>query len=144
MEAGALLAASLEAGDVVLLIGELGAGKTTFVKGIAAGLGAVEEVTSPTFTLCQAYHGRLALLHADFWRLERLQEVIDLALDEGLEEGAVVVAEWGEGGMDLYGDEALIVAMEVLEEGDGSGEPARRITISSVSSRFSGRLEEAP
>ncbi len=111
-EVGRRLAGALEPGDVVLLIGSLGAGKTTFVQGLADGLGASEDVTSPTFTLCQLYRGRLTVMHADLWRLERLGEVIDLALDEGLEEGGVLVAEWGEGAAELFGDEALVVTIE--------------------------------
>jgi tRNA threonylcarbamoyladenosine biosynthesis protein TsaE len=123
---GTALAGLLEPGDVVLLLGGLGAGKTTFVRGIAGGLGIGDEVTSPTFTLCQIYAGRLSLMHADLWRLERLQEVLDLALDEGLEDGGVLVAEWGEGAADVYGDEALFVTIEEtgLGDGDGDGEGA--------------------
>ena len=68
----------LEAGDVVVLTGELGAGKTTFVRGLAAGLDAEGPVVSPTFTLVREYRGRLPILHVDLYRLDRAQEVIDL------------------------------------------------------------------
>jgi tRNA threonylcarbamoyladenosine biosynthesis protein TsaE len=94
----ARLAPFLGAGDLILLGGDLGAGKTTFTQGLAQGLGVAEPVTSPTFTLVRSYRTtqRFELLHADVYRLERLQEVIDLGLAEMLEEGAVGVVEWGE------------------------------------------------
>ena len=92
-DAGSALAASLGPGAVVLLEGELGAGKTAFVRGLAVGLGAPdEEVSSPTFTLVQEYRGRLRLLHADLYRISG-GEADDLGLDElGLD--AVVAIEW--------------------------------------------------
>lgn len=98
MALGAKLAGLLRAGDTVLLGGDLGAGKTTLTKGLALALGVEEEVTSPTFVLVHTYPTGAGwdLLHADVWRLEQLQEVIDLAFPELLEEGSVAVIEWGE------------------------------------------------
>jgi tRNA threonylcarbamoyladenosine biosynthesis protein TsaE len=92
------LAPLLVAGDLILLGGDLGAGKTTFTQGLARGLGIDEQVTSPSFTLVQSYQGggRLPLLHADVYRLEHLQEIIDLGLPELLDEGAAAVVEWGD------------------------------------------------
>lgn len=92
------LAAVLEAGDVVLLEGDLGAGKTTFTQGLARALGVDQAVTSPTFTLVNVHPTAAGfdLVHADVYRLERLSEVVDLALPEMLEDGAVVVVEWGD------------------------------------------------
>jgi tRNA threonylcarbamoyladenosine biosynthesis protein TsaE len=93
MDLGARLARTLGPGDVVLLEGELGAGKTAFVRGLARGLGAPEEeVSSPTFTLVQEYHGRLPFLHADLYRLSGA-EADDLGLDE-LGRDGVVAIEW--------------------------------------------------
>jgi tRNA threonylcarbamoyladenosine biosynthesis protein TsaE len=135
---GAALAEALEPGDVVLLLGGLGAGKTTFVQGVAEALGVTEDVTSPTFTLCQVYSGALTLLHADLWRLERLQEVIDLAFDEGLEQGGVLLVEWGEGADPLFGDDALVVSFE-----EGAFENERIVTFSSKNERWAARLEES-
>ena len=94
--AGERLAQSLSAGDVVLLFGDLGAGKTAFVRGLARGLGAApEEVSSPTFTLIQEYSGRLKLYHVDLYRLEPV-EVDDLGLDDLISDDGVVAIEWAE------------------------------------------------
>jgi tRNA threonylcarbamoyladenosine biosynthesis protein TsaE len=92
------LARFVRPGDVVLLGGDLGAGKTTFTQGLARGLGIDEPVTSPTFTLVRRYGepGRLGLVHADVYRLDFLQEVIDLGLYELLEDQVVAVIEWGQ------------------------------------------------
>jgi tRNA threonylcarbamoyladenosine biosynthesis protein TsaE len=94
--AGERLAAKLRAGDVVLLYGDLGAGKTAFVRGLASGLGAPrEEVSSPTFTLVQEYRGRLTLYHVDLYRVAP-EEVDDLGLDELAAADGVVAVEWAE------------------------------------------------
>ena len=95
VDLGARLARSLEPGAVVLLEGELGAGKTAFVRGLAIGLGAPEEgVSSPTFTLIQEYRGRMPFLHADLYRISGA-EVDDLGLDE-LGRDGVVAIEWAD------------------------------------------------
>jgi tRNA threonylcarbamoyladenosine biosynthesis protein TsaE len=95
MAAAAALATQLSAGDVLLLQGELGAGKTAFVRGVARGLGArPDDVSSPTFTLIQVYDsGRLVLYHVDLYRLES-GEVDDLGLEELVESGGIVAIEW--------------------------------------------------
>ncbi|GAC1508003.1 MAG: hypothetical protein NVS1B3_08890 [Candidatus Dormibacteraceae bacterium] len=85
----------LRAGDLVLLTGELGAGKTTFVRGVARGVGSFAMVASPTFQLVRVYAGRLQLAHLDLYRVESTSELADLGLDELLDQGAAVV-EWGE------------------------------------------------
>src|SRR3954468_18919259 len=91
------VAATLSAGDVLLLYGELGAGKTAFVRGLAEGLGIPrEEVSSPTFTLIQEYRGgRLPLFHVDLYRIEDPREFDELGLDE-IAEGGVLAIEWAE------------------------------------------------
>jgi tRNA threonylcarbamoyladenosine biosynthesis protein TsaE len=93
--AGEDLGLRLRSGDLVLLRGELGAGKTTFVRGVARGCGSAAPVASPTFQLVRIYPGRLQLAHVDLYRLEKEDELRDLGLDELLEVGAVVV-EWGD------------------------------------------------
>ena len=92
------LGSLVDSGDIILLNGDLGAGKTTFTQGLARALGVREPVTSPTFTLVRNYEGSgpLRLLHADVFRLEHLQEIIDLGLPELIEDGAVAVIEWGD------------------------------------------------
>jgi len=93
--AGEELAASLRVGDLVLLAGELGAGKTTFVRGLARGLGSTAGVQSPTFQLVRVYPGRIQLAHVDLYRLESGADLTDLGLDDLLEAGVVAV-EWGD------------------------------------------------
>ena len=107
--AGEAFAALLRPGDVVLLSGRLGAGKTTFAQGVARGLGVSERVTSPTFTLvrphaCANAHGIATLYHADVYRAGSLAEVIDLDLTELIEESAVALVEWGETAAPVFGD----------------------------------------
>ena len=94
---GHALAATLRRGDVLALSGDLGAGKTHFVKGLAAGLGTTSNVTSPTFTLIHEYlSGRLPLYHFDFYRLDDADEALKIGLDEYLDGDGVCVVEWGD------------------------------------------------
>jgi tRNA threonylcarbamoyladenosine biosynthesis protein TsaE len=92
---GQKLAATLRAGDVLALDGDLGAGKTQFIKGIVAGLGHAGDVTSPTFTLIHEYTGgRLPLFHFDFYRLETDDDALRIGLDDYLAAGGIVAIEW--------------------------------------------------
>ena len=120
--AGAHLARRLGAGDVVLLYGDLGAGKTAFVRGLAEGLGAdAAEVSSPTFTLIQEYPGRLTLFHVDLYRLEE-REVDDLGLEELILGGGVVAIEWADRWRGRP-DEGIEVRIEDV------GDEKRRISV---------------
>lgn len=101
----------LRPGDLVLLTGELGAGKTTFVRGVARGIGSSAPVASPTFQLVRMYAGRVQLAHIDLYRIETTSELADLGLDELLDQGAAVV-EWGER---LDAPNAALVHLEHLE-----------------------------
>ena len=101
----------LRPGDLVLLTGELGAGKTTFVRGVARGIGSSAPVASPTFQLVRIYAGRVQLAHIDLYRIARTSELADLGLDELLDQGAAVV-EWGDR---LDAPKAALVHLEHLE-----------------------------
>ncbi|HEX2089767.1 MAG TPA: tRNA (adenosine(37)-N6)-threonylcarbamoyltransferase complex ATPase subunit type 1 TsaE [Actinomycetota bacterium] len=93
---GAAIAPALAAGDVISLTGDLGAGKTTFVQGVAPTLGVTDHVVSPTFTLVREYDGTLPVYHFDVYRLDNLQEVLDLGFEETLDLGGIVFIEWGD------------------------------------------------
>ena len=112
---GERLGGLLEPGDVVLLQGELGAGKTTFVQGVARGLGFEGAVSSKSFVLLGEYAGRVKLYHADLYRLEDPEQVFDLALDEVSADGVLVV-EWPERAQNTLADEHLLVQFEVEGE----------------------------
>jgi tRNA threonylcarbamoyladenosine biosynthesis protein TsaE len=110
--AAARLARHVGRGDLLLLRGEMGAGKTTFVRGLARGLGVSGDVLSPTFQLVRVYAGSLPLAHVDVYRLEAGTGLDDLGLDELLDQGAVVV-EWGDR---LREPGAVRLAIELLDE----------------------------
>jgi tRNA threonylcarbamoyladenosine biosynthesis protein TsaE len=93
--AGAL-ASLLAGGDVVVLTGDLGAGKTTFVQGAAPALGVTDKVSSPTFTLVRRYRGTRTVNHVDVYRLDRIQDVIDLGVEDLFEPDGVTFVEWGD------------------------------------------------
>jgi tRNA threonylcarbamoyladenosine biosynthesis protein TsaE len=110
-EVGAALAALLQPRDTLVLTGDLGAGKTTLVQGIGRGLGVQDQVTSPTFTLVREYAGRLDVAHVDVYRLDRVQDVVDLGLDELGGPDRVLVVEWGDAVQDLLPDDRLTVEL---------------------------------
>lgn len=115
---GRSLAATLHGGDVVALVGNLGAGKTHATKGIVAGLGCDAEVSSPTFTLVHEYEGgRLVAFHFDFYRLESAQEVLNIAWDDYLDAGGVVIVEWADRFPELIPDGARWFDFEILPDG---------------------------
>jgi len=105
------LAGRLKAGDLLLLVGEMGAGKTTFVRGLARGMGVRGDVMSPTFQLVRLYPGDRPLAHVDLYRVERAAELEELGLGELLDE-CVVVVEWGDR-LDSW--DALQVTMETVD-----------------------------
>jgi tRNA threonylcarbamoyladenosine biosynthesis protein TsaE len=121
-------------GDIVLLVGDLGAGKTAFAQGFGAALGIAEPMTSPTFTLVRQYElgdGATAptdlrtLFHADLYRLDHLAEIADLGLGELVEDGGVALVEWGDVAQPLLGRGSLHVRLVASE----SAEDRRLITV---------------
>jgi tRNA threonylcarbamoyladenosine biosynthesis protein TsaE len=126
---GRELAASLSAGDVLLLSGDLGAGKTAFVRGLAEGLGVSrDEVSSPTFTLIQEYRwGRLPLFHVDLYRIEDPREFDELGLDEIADDGVLAI-EWAEK-LPRTPGHAVRISIE------HAGESERRVTVTNHSDR---------
>jgi tRNA threonylcarbamoyladenosine biosynthesis protein TsaE len=113
-------------GDIVLLVGDLGAGKTAFAQGFGAALGIVESMTSPTFTLVRQYElgdrpgpgGLRTLFHADLYRLDHLAEIADLGLGELVEDGGVALVEWGDVARPLLGRGSLQVRLEASDVAD--------------------------
>jgi tRNA threonylcarbamoyladenosine biosynthesis protein TsaE len=136
----ARLAPLLQPGDLVLIEGDLGAGKTTFTQGLARALGVTEAVTSPTFVLMNIYPTTAGfdLVHVDVYRLDLLSEVVDLALPELLDDGAVVVVEWGERAAPALPGERLVVR---IEEVPAAG---RTVTLEAQGPAWSRRLEAIP
>ena len=115
---GEVLAHLLQPADVVLLVGDLGAGKTTLVRGLVRGLGGTDKVTSPTFTLRHEYATKPALTHVDCWRLAEPDELDDLGLDEVIADGGALVIEWGEFADFRFGEAALHVALLDADGGE--------------------------
>ncbi len=159
-ELGRSVAGLLRAGDLLVLTGGLGAGKTTFTQGLAAGLGVVEPVTSPTFVLARRHPsatGRPTRVDVDAYRLSGLEELDDLDLDADLEE-SVTVVEWGAGIAEVLARDRLDVALEpeplagpgaVGTDGDGpggdglggldlGGDEPRVVTLTGVGHRWVG------
>ncbi len=103
-------------GDVILLIGGLGSGKTCLTQGILWGLGVEEYARSPTFVLMSEYHGRLPLYHMDLYRLDSLREIADLGLEEYLDGDGVSVIEWADKGSELLSQGYLTITMTYVSE----------------------------
>lgn len=114
---GYILARSLHAGDVVLLDGDLGAGKSELTRGIAKGLGVAETVTSPTFTILNVYEsGKIPLYHFDWYRLQDTDELYDMGMDEYLGGDGIAVVEWPERCEDAIPDKHLTVRINTIDE----------------------------
>lgn len=122
-EIGYALGQRLEPGTVIAYLGDLGAGKTAFTRGLARGLGCTESVTSPTYTIVNEYlSGRMPLFHFDMYRLRSADDLFDIGWDDYLERGGVCAVEWSENVAEAM-DGAVTVSIEKL------GQDERRITI---------------
>lgn len=114
---GAALSKQLEPNDVLILLGDMGAGKSEFTRGLARGLGVTGYVTSPTFTIMQLHDtGRLPLYHFDWYRLESAEELYELSMDEYLQSGGVAVIEWPSRAEEVLPESYLEVALEPLSD----------------------------
>lgn len=117
------LADSIPDGTVIAMYGDLGAGKTAFVRGLARGMGLSCRVSSPTFTIVNEYEGERTLIHFDMYRLESSDELFDIGWEDYLARGAVCAVEWSENVDDAFFGDELIVRIEKLSDND------RKITI---------------
>lgn len=106
----------LEPGDIISLTGDLGAGKTQLTKGIAAGLGVVDYVTSPTFIIVNEYEGRIPLYHFDVYRINDIQEMYEIGFDEYLFGKGVCVIEWGDIVSDLLPEKIIRINMKKVDD----------------------------
>lgn len=128
---GERLGKDLRAGDVLVLTGDLGAGKTQLTKGIAAGMGVVDDVTSPTFNILMVYEGeQMPLYHFDLYRLDDPDQLEDIGFYDALEGDGPCVIEWGEQFSDEIGSERLDVYLTRLDDQAGVGEePSREVRL---------------
>ncbi|MCZ7529334.1 MAG: tRNA (adenosine(37)-N6)-threonylcarbamoyltransferase complex ATPase subunit type 1 TsaE [Acidimicrobiia bacterium] len=122
---GAALAEILEPGDLLLVSGGLGSGKTVFARGVGAGLGVTGPVVSPTFTLVREYDGRVPFVHADVYRLDDLAEFVDLDVGEAFDGTAVTLVEWGDVVASALPADRLEITLERVDDAPDS----RRILI---------------
>jgi tRNA threonylcarbamoyladenosine biosynthesis protein TsaE len=111
---GSYLGELAQKADVFLLVGELGTGKTCLVQGIAHGLAIKEYAFSPTFVILREYHGRLPLYHIDFYRLDHVEEIADLGLEEYFYGDGVCVVEWAEKGLQVVPRDNLLITLHYI------------------------------
>ena len=145
----AVIAELARSGDIIVLSGEMGAGKTAFAQGFGRALGVTDPITSPTFTLVHSYPvdsgpraGKVTLHHADLYRLERTSEVSDLALRELADFAGIVLVEWGEV-VDVFGDH-LVIHLQPVVDDDGDAlalDGARRIEVGVVGPSWADRWQ---
>ena len=130
------IAALAAPGDLLVLAGDLGTGKTAFAQGFARGLGVDEPVTSPAFILVRTYEGRLPMIHLDVYRLEEMQELVDLGIAELLDQGGVTLVEWGDAVTPGLPSDFLEVRLE-----SGTAPDDRLVTVRSVGRSWPPRAE---
>ena len=133
---GKVLGTLLNRGDVVALVGELGAGKTTLTQGMVRGLGVAEDhyIGSPTFTLINEYEGRVPVYHLDFYRIEFPSEVVYLGLEEYLDGDGVAIIEWADKIETLLPEERIVVRLEYVNA------RVRTLTIMSSGAHYDGLI----
>jgi tRNA threonylcarbamoyladenosine biosynthesis protein TsaE len=135
---GAALAAAARPGDLISLVGDLGAGKTQFAKGFGAGLGIGDTIVSPSFVLMAEYRGRLPLFHVDLYRLADAAEALAGGLIDDRQAEGVTIVEWAERLADALADERLDILI------DGAGDEPRRITLRAGEAGYARYLDLVP
>lgn len=133
-EIASTLGSYVKSGDVITLEGDLGSGKTTFTKGLAAGLGIKRNVTSPTFTIIKEYNGRIPLYHMDVYRLEHSDE--DIGFTEYFDGNGVTVVEWAKFIEDFMPNQYLVIKIEVIDD------TSRKIICQSNDQHYDQLLEQ--
>lgn len=133
---GGAIASCLVPGDVVVLGGDLGSGKTTLAQGIAAGLGVTEPVVSPTFAIVREYNGRVAVAHVDVYRLDHVQELHDLGFEEIVDGSRVVLVEWGDLVAPILPRDRVVVRLRQCDDDDDG----RLVDVSAEGSARSAAL----
>ena len=123
-------------GDVFLLVGDLGSGKTCLTQGIAWGLGIKEYALSPSFVIIRELYGRLPLCHIDLYRLDRIEESMDLGLDDYLYGRGVCVVEWAEKALSLMPQERLLIRLDYLSDTE------RRFRLEASGQRYSNIVSQ--
>ena len=126
---GEIIGKSLEPGSIIALRGDLGAGKTVLVKGIARGLGIEDEPVSPTFVIMNAYEGRIPLYHFDLYRVSGAEELTGIGSDEFLFGEGVAAVEWAERVEEIFPEYTIYIDIKIPGPGDGVPENTREIRI---------------
>ncbi len=135
---GRLLGRYLFPGSLVLLYGDLGTGKTTLTKGIAEAIGINEPVTSPTFTIIQEYYGNIPLYHIDTYRLEELEELLEIGIEDYFSSSGITVIEWPEILLEVLPSEYISIYINK----DNTNDQIRKITIKCSGKKYSEVVEE--
>lgn len=133
---GRILGELAAPGDVYLLVGDLGAGKTCLTQGILWGLGTDEFARSPTFVLVSQYQGRMTMYHMDLYRLDSFDEILDLGLDEFLFGDGISVVEWAEKALGAFPENHMLIQIQYIDE------DTRRLTLNAFGQRYSEILSE--
>ena len=135
---GSYLGELAQKADIFLLIGELGTGKTCLVQGIARGLDVKEYAFSPSFVILREYHGRLPLYHIDFYRLDHIEEIADLGLEEYFYGDGVCVVEWAEKGLQIVPRDNLLITIHYIP----ASQTGRSICLKPQGERYHELIEQ--
>jgi tRNA threonylcarbamoyladenosine biosynthesis protein TsaE len=133
---GAILGRIAKEGDIFFLVGDLGAGKTCLAQGIALGLGVKENVMSPTFVLVREHKGRIPLYHIDLYRLDKIEEIVNLGLEHYLDDYGLSVIEWAEKGSEVLPRENLFIGLNYVSNNE------RTLMIKASGTRYDDLLKK--